>query len=203
MRGHDDWDQGASQVCPFAHYVCVYMHYACMNRASPFPCVHPGTLHHSCPVYLHTACQRRPSSHPPSFPPPIPRPNLISLNAAELTTPTPLNIISVTSSSNSLPPLRARRSPRKTKKGGRQARQLMAHVFVPSLPRGGRKSDYLLVQQRLRTRERQRAAKGKARARDNSGSRDLMQALQSAFEKNWDSTDGPREKTKTTKKPAK
>ena len=79
----------------------------------------------------------------------------------------------------------------------------MAHVFVPPLPRGGRKSDYLLVEQRLRTRERQRAAKGKARAGDNSGSRDHMQALQSAFEKNWDNTDGAREKTKTTKKPAK
>jgi hypothetical protein len=49
------------------------------------------------------------------------------------------------------------------------------------------------------------AAKGKTRARDNSGSRDLMRALQGAFESNWDSTDAPGwgPKKKTTKKPGK
>ena len=65
----------------------------------------------------------------------------------------------------------------------------MAYVFVPPLPRGAHKSYYVPVKQLLRTRERQTAvSKGKARAGDNSGSRDLMQALQGAFDDNWDST---------------
>ena len=84
----------------------------------------------------------------------------------------------------------------------------MAHVLVPPIPRGAHKSDYVPVKQLFRTRERQTAAsKGEARAGDNSGSRDLMQALQGAFENNWDSTVapswGPKKKKKTTKKPAK
>ena len=65
----------------------------------------------------------------------------------------------------------------------------MAYVLVPPLPRGAHKSDYVPVKQLLRTRELQTAAsKGKARAGDNSGSRDLMQVRQGAFEDNWDST---------------
>ena len=83
----------------------------------------------------------------------------------------------------------------------------MVYVLVPPLPRGAHKSDYVPVKQLLRTRERQTAAsKRKARAGDNSGSRDLMPALQGAYENNWDSTVAPSwgpKKKKTTKKPAK
>jgi hypothetical protein len=97
----------------------------------------------------------------------------------------PLEIISVTSSSDSPPPP-PRRSPRKTKKRRRQPQQqLMAHVLIPPLPRGARKSDYVPVEERLRKRKRQNADKGKARAGDNSGSTALVHALQGAFENNW------------------
>jgi hypothetical protein len=61
----------------------------------------------------------------------------------------------------------------------------MAHVLIPPLPRGARKSDYVPVEERLRTRKRQNADKGKARAGDNSGSTALVHALQGAFENNW------------------
>ena len=82
------------------------------------------------------------------------------------------------------------------------------YVLVPPLPRGAHNSGYVPVKQLLCTRERQTtASKGKARAEDNSGSRDLMQALQGEFENNWDSTVapswGPKRKKKTTKKPVK
>ena len=64
----------------------------------------------------------------------------------------------------------------------------MAHALLPPLPYGACKL-YHLVEEQLRTRERQTAAsKEKARAGDNSGSRDLMQVLQGAFEDNWDNT---------------
>ena len=123
----------------------------------------------------------------------------------------PLDIISVIPSSNSLPPppqRLSRRSPRKTKNRGKQARQLIVYVLAPPLPCGAHKSGYVPVKQLLCTRERQTtASKGKARAGDNSGSKDLMQALQGAFENNWDSTVapswGPKRKKKTTKNPAK
>ncbi|KAH9167674.1 hypothetical protein EDB89DRAFT_1996218, partial [Lactarius sanguifluus] len=66
----------------------------------------------------------------------------------------PLDIISIDSSSSS-----SRSPPRKTKKQRGQG-QLMAYVLVP-LPPGARKSDYMPVKQRSRTRQRQTAAKGR------------------------------------------
>ncbi|KAF8256767.1 hypothetical protein EI94DRAFT_1710240 [Lactarius quietus] len=67
--------------------------------------------------------------------------------------------------------------------GKKWKRQLMAHVLVPPLPSGTRKSDYMPVGQRPCTCDR-RSAKGKARAGVNSGSKELMHVLQIAFESN-------------------
>lgn len=64
----------------------------------------------------------------------------------------------------------------------------MAHVLMPRLPLSTRKSDHVPVEELPRTRERQTAAaatKGKGGTGDNSGSRDLVQALQVAFDNNW------------------
>ena len=60
----------------------------------------------------------------------------------------------------------------------------MAHVLIPPLPSGARKSDYLPVEQRPRPRDRRFTANGKARAGDNSGSNELMHVLQNACESN-------------------
>ncbi len=86
----------------------------------------------------------------------------------------------------------------------------MAYVLIPPLPPGARKSDYVPVEQRPRTRQRQTAAKGKARAGDNSGSKELVNMLQVAFESNWPgagSADAPgtgpgEKKTKKPVRPA-
>ena len=117
--------------------------------------------------------------------------------------PDKMDIISITSSSDSPPPPPApRRSPRKPKK---ERRQLMAHVLIPTLPPGSRKSDYVPVEKWFRTRKQQTAAgaKGKARAGDNSGSRDLAQALQGAFDTSCPISGsahaGPKEKEKLEK----
>ena len=81
----------------------------------------------------------------------------------------------------------------------------MAHILIPPLPPGTRKSDYVPVEKRLRTRKQQTAAgaKGKARAGDNLGSRDLAQALQGTFDTNWpiagSAHAGPKEKEKLEK----
>ena len=212
MRVHDKRERGPSQVCPTAHSVCMHIHYARVNRISPIPRVLPDAPDPRYPVYAHAACQKR------HF---LPSPNSSTANSpSEPHSPQsgrenwnsdPLDIISVTSSSKSPAPppqRRPRRSPAQNQNRGKQVRLLMAYVLVPPLPRGAHKSDYVPVKQSLRTRERQTAAsKGKARAGNNSGSRDLMQALQGAFENNWDSTVapswGPKKKKKTTKKPAK
>ena len=78
----------------------------------------------------------------------------------------------------------------------------MAHVLIPPLPPGARKSDYAPVEHRLRT-----AAKGKALLGDDSGLNKLMHVLQNAFESNWfgpGSNAGPRRRKKgRPKKPAK
>jgi hypothetical protein len=93
--------------------------------------------------------------------------------------PDPRDIISVTSSSDSPP---ARRSARMSKK---RATQFMAHVLVPPLPPGARRSDYSSVKERPRTRDPWAPGMGKTRAGDNSGSNKLMHVLQNAFESNW------------------
>ena len=62
--------------------------------------------------------------------------------------------------------------------------QFMAHVLVPSLQPGARRSDYAPVKQRPRGRGR-RTVKGKTRTGDNSGWNGLMHVLQNAFESNW------------------
>jgi hypothetical protein len=77
----------------------------------------------------------------------------------------------------------------------------MAHVLIPPLHPGARKSDYAPVEQRFRT-----AAKGKARAGDNSGSNELMHVLQNAFESNWfgpGSSAEPRKKKRGRGRPKK
>jgi hypothetical protein len=60
----------------------------------------------------------------------------------------------------------------------------MAYVLVPPLPPGMRKSDYRPLGELLRTREQGPRAKGKARVGDNSGSTELVAALQGAFKNN-------------------
>ena len=179
-------------VFPYALSACTHTPH---DRTSPYTRAPPGAPR---PLSLHVARPRHPSSspHPPSPPPPQRNRNWA---------PDPLDVISVTSSSDSPPPP-PRRSARKSKI---QTPQFMAHVLVPSLPPGARKSDYAPVKQRPRTRDR-RTAKGKARAGDNSGSNELMHVLQNAFESNWygpgSTNTSPREKRKkrrTKKKPAK
>jgi hypothetical protein len=85
----------------------------------------------------------------------------------------------------------------------------MSHVLVPSLPSDTRKSDYAPVKERPRKRDRRSSGKGKARVGDNSGSNELMNVLQNAYESNWygpgSTNTSPREKKKkrTKKKPPK
>ena len=66
-----------------------------------------------------------------------------------------------------------------------QTPQFMAHILVPSLPPGARKSGYAPLKQRPCPRNRRSSGKGKARAGDNSGSNELMHVLQNAFECDW------------------
>ncbi|KAH8999814.1 hypothetical protein EDB86DRAFT_2828096 [Lactarius hatsudake] len=79
----------------------------------------------------------------------------------------------------------------------------MAHAIVPPLPPGARKSDYMPVKHRSRTRQRQTAAKGKAWAGDDSGSKELVQVLQVSFENNWPGAGGTGPSGKKTKKATK
>ncbi|KAN0136381.1 hypothetical protein V8E53_005749 [Lactarius tabidus] len=103
--------------------------------------------------------------------------------------PDPRDIISVTSSSDSPP---ARRSARMSKK---RATQFMAHVLVPPLPPGARRSDYSSVKERPRTRDPWAPGMGKTRAGDNSGSNKLMHHEYEPGEK--------KRKKRTKNKPAK
>jgi hypothetical protein len=60
----------------------------------------------------------------------------------------------------------------------------MAHVLIPPLPSGARKSDYVPLEKLLRMPEHRIAAKNKARIGDNASSSALVAALQGAFENN-------------------
>jgi hypothetical protein len=60
----------------------------------------------------------------------------------------------------------------------------MAHVLVPPLPSGARKSDYVPLEKLLRMRKHRVAAKNKVPIGDNTSSSALVAALQGAFENN-------------------
>ncbi|KAH9036066.1 hypothetical protein EDB84DRAFT_1437744 [Lactarius hengduanensis] len=110
-----------------------------------------------------------------------------------------LDIISIDSSSSRRRP--PRRSPRKAKKQSGQE-QLMAYVLVPPLPPGARKSDYMPVQKRSRTRQRQTAVRGK-RGQGTMRPRRNSCMLQVAFENNWPGAGSTGPSGQKTKKAAK
>ncbi|KAN0136400.1 hypothetical protein V8E53_005768 [Lactarius tabidus] len=81
---------------------------------------------------------------------------------------------------------------------------LMAHVLIPPLLPGPRKSDYAPVEQQLRTCESRSAGNEQGWARHNSSSKELIHVLQNAFQSNWNgpgsTNTSPRKKmTKGTK----
>jgi hypothetical protein len=81
---------------------------------------------------------------------------------------------------------------------------MMAHVLIPPLPSGARKSDYVPLEKLLRMRKHRVAAKNRAPIGDNASSSALVAALQGAFENNSigegsTKTPGARRKREKTK----
>ena len=196
MRGHDDRDQGPSQVCPSVHSVCMHIHLRPCEQSQLLP----ARASRRSSSSLSRVPSRRMSMTPLFLPFPSPstanspsEPHSPQLGRANRNSD-PLDIISIIPSPNSPASpsqRRPRRSPRKTKNRGEHVRELMVYILVLPLPRSAHKSGYVPVKQLLRTCERQTtASKGKACAG----------ALQGAFENIWDSTVAPSWGPKREKK---